>query len=399
MNNLNNIAVVGLGYVGLPLAIASAKAGHKVIGIDSNQLIVSNLSNGYTHVQDTNMNDLQNLIDSKIFSVSSEYDQISHCKIIIICVPTPLKDSRQPDLTFLDSAVDSISEFLVPGQLIILESTVAPETTRNYLIPNIYRKSKIKNGDLFFAFSPERIDPGNTYWKLPNTPKLLAGINTESQKMAYDFYSSFISEIIVCESLEIAETAKLLENSFRLLNISFINELAIFCREIGINVTEVIKAASSKPYGYMPFWPSLGVGGHCIPVDPIYLSEKSREIGLPFTSIELAVEINNSLPGYWISEAQKITGSLTQKRILVIGLSYKPNIADVRESPAIKLIEGLKIKGAEVSWHDDIVKAWNGENSSPIDESFDLAILSTNHDYIDLTKLKDVPILNTIGST
>jgi UDP-N-acetyl-D-glucosamine dehydrogenase len=227
----------------------------------------------------------------------------------------------------------------------------------------------------------------------------VAGFTDTACMLAMQFYGNFIDELVQCQSLEIAETAKLLENSFRLVNISFINELSIFCQKLGIDVNEVIKAAATKPYGFMPFYPSVGVGGHCIPVDPLYLSNKAREIGAPTRFINLADQINQEMPGYFVGRAEEKLGGLKNKRVLVVGVSYKPNVADVRETPVSALINGLREKGAQVSWHDDLVKEWNDEKSVDLKSGFDLAIISTPHAYMDLTKLGDIPILDTRGST
>ena len=248
------------------------------------------------------------------------------------------------------------------------------------------------------AYSPERIDPTNKKWGISNTPKLVAGLTDNAAKRAGEFYGKFIEAITICSSLEIAETAKLLENSFRLVNISFINEIAIFCQKIGIDISEVISAAATKPYGFMPFYPSVGVGGHCIPVDPIYLSDVAKSAGSGSRFIDLADEINQSMPSYFVERAKQIIDGVKSKKILVIGLSYKPNVADVRESPVISLIEQLRKAGAEVCWHDELVKSWNGQESTPISSDFDLAIIATPHDYLELADLKDVPILNTRSS-
>jgi UDP-N-acetyl-D-glucosamine dehydrogenase len=255
---------------------------------------------------------------------------------------------------------------------------------------------KIDNFDI--AYSPERIDPLNQKWNLVNTTKIVAGLTEVSKLRAKELYLSIIDNVVESSSLEAAETAKLLENSFRLVNISLINEISIFCRKYGIDVTEVVRLAATKPYGFMPFYSGLGAGGHCIPVDPLYLADKSREIGVFLNIIEVADSINRNMPGYFVNIAEEKLSSLNGKRVLVIGVSYKPNVADVRETPVEALILGLKDKGAEVFWHDDLVKEWNGEKSVTLSSEYDLAILATPHDYLDLTKLRDVPILNTRGS-
>ena len=226
----------------------------------------------------------------------------------------------------------------------------------------------------------------------------MSGFTEKSCQNAVKFYEKFVANIVVCKTLEIAETAKVLENSFRLVNISFINELSIFCQKLGININDVIIAASTKPYGFMPFYPSIGIGGHCIPVDPLYLSNKAKEVGAPTKMIDLADQINQEMPGYFVGRAEEKIDGLKGKKILVVGVSYKPNVADVRETPVESLITGLKLKGAQVSWHDDLVKEWNGEKSVALSSDFDLAIIATPHDHLDLIKLGNVPILNTRGS-
>lgn len=225
----------------------------------------------------------------------------------------------------------------------------------------------------------------------------MAGLTSKSRKRAVGFYSKFIDQVVECESLEVAETAKLLENSFRLINISFMNEMSVFCQKLGVDVNQVVKAAATKPYGFMPFYPSIGIGGHCIPVDPLYLSNKALEIGVPTKLIDLAAHINQEMPQYYVEKAAEKLGGLKGKKILVLGVSYKPNVSDVRETPVTALIAGLNQKGAQVFWHDELVKEWNGENSVPFGTNYDLAILATPHDYLDLTKLGDLPILNTRG--
>jgi UDP-N-acetyl-D-glucosamine dehydrogenase len=292
----------------------------------------------------------------------------------------------------------SIKGKLSEGSLVILESTVAPGTTRDFLAPLLDLDFTRPENKFKLAFSPERIDPMNLNWTIKNTPKIVAGLTSEAKNLAVEFYSGFVEKIIECESVEVAETAKLLENSFRFINISFINEISIFCGKLGIDVNEVIKAASSKPYGFMPFYPSVGVGGHCIPVDPIYLANAAKKLGVPNRFINLAEQINQEMPEYFVGRATEKLGGLKNKRVLVVGVSYKPNVSDIRESPVKALIAGLKQKGAQVSWHDDLVKAWNGEKSVPLDSGFDLAIIATPHDYLDLSKLGNVPILNTRGS-
>ena len=394
----NYIVIVGLGYVGLPLAVAAARSGSNVIGIDLNHEKVAKINSGISPIEDIADNEIHDLVEIGLLSAQSNFLQVGKAEVILICVPTPLTSDHRPDHSYLESAAKSISEHLSTGTLIILESTVEPGTTREFLIPIIQKNRRIDINELDIAFSPERIDPLNQKWNLKNTPKIVSGLTPKSRKRAIEFYSKFVDNLIECESLEVAETSKLLENSFRLINISFINELSIFCKKLGIDVNAVISAAATKPYGFMAFYPSIGIGGHCIPVDPLYLANKAQEIGAPAKMINLADQINQDMPGYFVGRAEEKLGGLKAKKILVVGVSYKPNVADVRESPVDALVAGLKQKGAQVSWHDDLVKVWNGEKSVALSSDFDLAIIATPHEYLDLTRLGDVPILNTRGS-
>ena len=392
------VTVVGQGYVGLPLAIAAAHAGHFVYGLDSNESKIAQLSSGKTIIEDLTDDVIKKSIDSKLFLPTIDQSVISSSELILICVPTPLSDDHKPDLTLLISAITTVGKNLKSGTLVIVESTIEPGTCRNVLLPILLKESGLKLGEVEVAYSPERIDPSNKKWGIRNTPKLVAGLTENSAKRASEFYGKFIESITICSSLEIAETAKLLENSFRFVNISFINELGIFCQKINIDINEVISAAATKPYGFMPFFPSIGVGGHCIPVDPLYLANAAKTAGAPARLIGLADQINQEMPGYFVGRAEEKIGGLKNKKVVVVGVSYKPNVADTRESPVEALISGLKGKGAQVAWHDDLVKVWNGEESVALSSDFDLAIIATPHDYLDLTKLGNVPILNTRGS-
>jgi UDP-N-acetyl-D-glucosamine dehydrogenase len=398
MSSRGKIAVVGQGYVGLPLALAAVAAKFNVIGIDTDVTKVELIQSGNSPVEDIENTDISNAIRSNMYEISSEFKSGDSVEVFLICVPTPLSENHEPELDILKSATNSVGKVLKAGALVIIESTIQPGTTRNTIIPLLEKESGLKSNQFLVAYSPERIDPMNKKFTIKNTPKLVAGLTPEAAIKAKEFYSKFIGQVDICESLEVAETAKLLENSFRLVNISFINELAIFCQKIGIDVNDVIKAASTKPYGFMPFHPSVGVGGHCIPVDPLYLAEAAREAGAPVRFIELADEINLGMPTYFVGRASEMLGGLKDKKVLVIGVSYKPNVADIRETPVEALIGGLKKSGAAVSWHDDLVKSWNGENSVALGSGFDLAILATPHDYLDLSLLGSTPLLNTRGS-
>lgn len=392
------IGVIGLGYVGLPLAIAASAAKYDVIGFDTNQVKLNLINQGVSPIEDISDNEIQSSLKNG-FKVSSDFSLIQNSHVVIICVPTPLNQNREPDLSFIENCTKSFAKYLQKKTLIILESTVQPGTTREFLIPLIAENSKIDTSDFDFAYSPERIDPGNNKWKLKNTPKIVAGVNVNSTKRAKNFYSKFVDLVFDFDSLEVAELSKLLENTFRFINISFINEFTIFCRKFGVDIKQIITAASTKPYGFMPFYPSLGVGGHCIPVDPLYLSEKAREIGVKTKFIDLADEVNHQLVDIFIDEAENMVGELENKSILVIGLAFKPNIKDVRESRSCALILGLRAKGATVYWHDDLVQEWNGEKTSALNKNYDLAILATKHDYLNIQDLGNTPIIDTGSST
>jgi len=385
------IAVVGQGYVGFPVAIAAAEAGHDVVGIDIDLEKVAWLNSGKSPIGD--------LTDSVIAGVGSKYEAsftfegIDTANVVVICVPTPLDSAHNPDLTFLVRACESIANHIRAGVLVILESTVSPGSTRGIVMSTL-DKSGV---EYLLAYSPERIDPANKQWNVKNTPKLVAGITDVATVRALEFYRSFVADVTTGSSVEVIETAKLLENSFRLINISFINEIAEFCARMGIDVREVIDAAATKPYGFMPFYPGAGVGGHCIPVDPSYLVAKAREIGAPTRFIDLANEVNLSMPSYFVGVAAGILGGLTGKKILVVGVAYKPDVSDVRETPALQLIRLLREAGAVVAWHDDLVGMWNSEHSVTLSSGYDLAVLVNPHTGTDLTLLGSTPVLNTRG--
>ena len=393
---MKKVAVIGQGYFGLPLAIAAAEVGYFVKGIDTDYSKVRNLNKGITSVEGVAADLLSNLLSSEKYSAVTDFQAISDSDIITICVPTPLTESGKPDLQFLNHAAKNVALNMKKNCLVILESTVEPGTTRNHLLKLLQADSKFSSFNV--AFSPERIDPGNKNWNLKNTPKIVAGLDNYSTNLAVKFYSEFVDKVVVCDSVEVAETAKLLENTFRLINISFINEFNIFCTKLGLDINEVILAASSKPYGFMPFFPSIGVGGHCIPVDPLYLSNKATEIGAPTEFIKLAMKVNEQITSVVVTRAKTILGSLINKSIIVLGVAYKSNISDVRETPVRGLILKLRQAGAKVSWNDGLVREWNGEKSSPLNSKYDLAIIATPHDGLDFQLLGDIPIINSRSS-
>ena len=387
------VSIVGQGYVGLPLAIAAADAGHEVLGIDLELSRVEKLRNGISPIGDLSDQQIADVINSKNYSVSSSFDNVANSQIVIICVPTPLNSEHKPDLSFLVNALTAITRHIQKNTLIINESTVSPGTTRG-LIKEILDKSGV---DYDLAYSPERLDPANKIWKVTNTPKLVAGFTPEGADRAATFYRTFVETVNIGSSLEVIETAKLLENSFRLINISFINEIAQFCAALKIDVREVVDAAATKPYGFMPFYPSAGVGGHCIPVDPSYLVAKAQEIGASTRFIDLANELNHSLASYFAGVASNMLDGLKSKKILVVGVAYKPEVSDVRETSAAGLISELRSNGADVAWHDELVKEWNGEKSVPLTSNYDLVILANPHGNTDLSGLRSAKVLNTRG--
>ena len=387
------VSVIGQGYVGLPLALALANSGHNVSGIDLDQKLVEKIIGGKSPIIDISDQEISDALSSGSYSVSGEFDSVTNSEVVVICVPTPLDTEHRPDLSFLKAATNSVAKNLQSGTLIVNESTVSPGTTRG-LIKEILDKAGV---DYDLAYSPERIDPANKKWKVTNTPKLVAGLTPVASERAASFYRTFVESVKVGSSPEVIETAKLLENSFRLVNISFINEIAQFCAALKIDVREVVDAAATKPYGFMPFYPSVGVGGHCIPVDPSYLVAKAKEIGAPTRFIDLANDVNRSLASYFAGIAAGILGGLQNKTILVVGIAYKPEVSDVRETPAAGLISELRSKGADVAWHDDLVKEWNGEKSALLSPNYDLVVLANPHRGTDLSVLTSAKVLNTRG--
>ena len=366
------ISVIGQGYVGLSLAVSAAKVGHQVIGFDINQNLISNLKEQESHVEGIELAGIENYIPT------NNADDLIDSDIVIIAVPTPLDSSRHPDLSFLISACEIISSNVKKQALIINESTSFPGTLRDLISKNIEDSTGLNH---LYAASPERVDPGNLLWNQKNTPRLVAGLSDEATEKAADFYSSFCDHVVKVSSPEIAEAAKLFENTFRQVNIAMVNELAQISHGLDINVREVLDAAATKPFGFMKFNPSLGVGGHCIPVDPSYLSFAAENAGIDASFIDLANEINLEMPSYVANRISNDVGGLNGKKVLVAGLSYKANVADLRESPSLLLIDALEVLGADVIKHDPLVA-----NTSPI-VTCDVAILAVAHDSIDKESL------------
>ena len=404
-----DLGVVGLGYVGLPLAVESSNQGLKVIGYDINPERVEMINNGISPIEDILNDELSNALNNFHSTLDSEL--LSKCQNIVISVPTPLTD-YQPDLSFVINAAKTVGENLVKNQVIILESTTYPGTTIEVLIPNLENTSQLKAGeDFFVGYSPERIDPGNKVWKFKNTPKVVSGINDISTEKIQSFYESIIENIVLVKGTKEAEMVKLLENTYRHVNIALINELAMLCKMLDIDIWEVVNAAKTKPFGFESFKPGPGVGGHCIPVDPEYLSFKTRQIGKPVRFVELAQEINNSMPAYVVGQISEILNKngkiLNNSKILLMGVAYKNDISDMRESPAIDITELLLEKKVDVSYFDPFVKEFSvlGKSINKEDEinsfdNYDMLLVLTPHSNfsdIDFSKIKTT-IFDTTGS-
>jgi UDP-N-acetyl-D-glucosamine dehydrogenase len=368
------IAVIGQGYVGTPLAKAAANAGHQVYGFDINSEVIEQLS-----LSEANTPNYTPTTDPII---------ITGCDIYIIAVPTPLDIDNKPDLSYLKSAAKLIGEVAKDGALIINESTSYPGTLREIVEATI---SSINEAKLLYVAAPERIDPANTQWSIKNTPRIIAGLTDAATEKAFEFYKSFCDHVQKVSSPEVAEAAKLFENTFRQVNIALVNEFAQIAEKFGISANEVIDAAATKPFGFMKFTPSLGVGGHCIPIDPIYLEQKAESLGVTATFIKQATIVNQNMPLYIVSRLEKILGNnLKGKKICIVGLSYKKDVADLRQSPSIALWKELESMGCVVTFHDEIVKSFNKSYSVALDKSvFDLAVVGIRHSGLDIDKLKN----------
>jgi nucleotide sugar dehydrogenase len=385
--------------VGLPLSQAASHAGYNVTGLEVNQEVVDNLNSGSSHVEDIPDLALQSMLEQG-YNATTDNTVIREADVVVICVPTPLGDAGRPDLFAVESAVASVAENLEKKTLVILESTTYPGTTEEVLPPALEADGRRLDEDFYLAFSPERIDPGNKTWRLENTPKVVGGVTQASGDEAVEFYSKFIETVVKVKGAKEAETAKLLENTYRHINIGLVNEMAKFSHELGIDIWEVIKAAKTKPFGFQAFYPGPGVGGHCIPIDPSYLNYSVRKaLGHPFRFVDLAEDINNSMPNYVVQRVQDLLNdqqkSLSGSKVLLLGVSYKADIADQRHSPAIPVANGLASKGAVVSYHDANVPQWkfNGathESVSDLDVAVadaDIVILLQPHREYDLDAL------------
>lgn len=398
------VAVIGLGYVGLPLALELVSGGCEVIGVDIDEKKTLLLGRGKSYIKHIASERIVTALNSGRFRASTDFSVLSDVDAIIVAVPTPLGKSRQPDLSYIISTARSISEYLSPGQLVILESTTYPGTTRDEMIPVLEMNGLKAGRDFLVAFSPEREDPGNKNFDTRTIPKLVGGITEESTEAAAAVYSRAVKEVVPVSSPEVAEMAKILENTYRAVNIALVNELKVLCQNMGINIWEVISAASTKPFGFTPFFPGPGLGGHCIPIDPFYLTWKAHQYELPTRFIELAGEINTSMPDYVV---QRVTEALNNarksvngSRILILGMAYKPDIDDYRETPALKIIDRLIDLGAEAFYNDPYIPEipenrqsdFRGKSvdlNTEVLSGFDCVIIITDHENYDYQWIVD----------
>ncbi|MGD2123222.1 MAG: nucleotide sugar dehydrogenase [Gemmatimonadota bacterium] len=387
--------VIGLGYVGLPLAVEAARSGVRVLGFDVKEDVARGINEGYSHIQDLTDDDIGVQVRAGLLEATTDMARLSECDAISICVPTPLSKTRDPDVSFISAATEAVKEALREGQLIVLESTTYPGTTREVVQPELERSGLRVGNDFFLCFSPERVDPGNTVWVTRNTPKVIGGITPVCGKAGVALYSRFFDTLVPVSSTEAAELTKILENTFRAVNIGLVNEVALIADRLGVDVWEVIDAAATKPFGFMKFTPGPGLGGHCIPVDPHYLSWKMRTMNYKTRFIDVASEINSAMPEFVtgkVREALNRAGKAVKgSRVLVVGVAYKPNIDDVRESPALDIIRLLEEDGAHVLYHDPFVPrleedgaVWVGEElTDELLASLDAAVIVTDHKKVD----------------
>lgn len=391
---MNTVGVVGLGYVGLPLALAFAEAGATVIGVDTDSNKIAAIGSGVSPVEDVRDEQLNAAMSSGKIRAVEDYAALEEAEAVIICLPTPLNEHREPDLTPVIEGAENIARSLRSGALVVLESTTYPGTTREVLLPIFERAGRRVGDDFYLAFSPERVDPGNRKYKLRNTPRVVGGISAECSRRATELYSKIADNIHPVSGTDEAEMTKLLENIFRGVNIALVNEFAILCNRMGLDVWEVVEAAATKPFGFMPFYPGPGLGGHCIPIDPFYLSWRARAFDMTAEFIELAGRTNVNMP-YYASE--RIAAALNAEkkpvngsRILVLGVAYKPNVGDLRESPSLKILELLRGSGADVVYHDPYVSRLPNQDldSVPLTKQeiaeADCVAIATDHDSLDV---------------
>ena len=387
------VGIIGLGYVGLPLAVEFAQVGYHVVGIDTDPIKVDTLNNGDCYIADIPTKILRDMVSTGQLIATQNYEVIGELDAISICVPTPLRKTRDPDMSYIVAATEKIGEHLRPSTVIILESTTYPGTTAELVLPIMLKNGYVVGEDVFLAYSPERIDPANSTYGVRNTPKVIGGVTSLCADVAMALYNTVVDQVVQVSSTQAAEMVKLLANTFRAVNIGLINEVTIMCDKLGIDVWEVIAAAKTKPFGYMPFYPGPGLGGHCIPIDPLYLSWKLKSLNFNARFIELADEINTNMPRYVV---QKVAESLNEdskpvrgSRVLILGVAYKADVDDVREAPALDIIQLLMQQGAVVNYHDphvpdiqlDGVDICSVDYEMPMLESVDCVIIVTDHSY------------------
>ena len=407
------IGIVGIGYVGLPLAVAFSEAGFKVVGVDIQERRVASVNRGQSYIADVSSERLQAVIANNLLQATTEQSRLKETDAICICVPTPLTRTKEPELSYVIRESQEISQCLQPGQLIVLESTTYPGTTREVVLPILERSGLKAGSDFYLAFSPERVDPGNSNYRVRNTPKIVGGIDLRSSELTGLLYQQIVEVVVPVSCPEVAEMTKIFENVFRSVNIALVNELSQLCERMGISVWEVIDAAATKPFGYMPFYPGPGIGGHCIPLDPYYLANKAREHDFHTRFIELAAEINESMPYYVTSRIMEALNaqsrSLNNARVLVLGVAYKKDVDDIRESPSLKLAQLLSDKGASVSYNDPYIPkirlsqveltsvALTKENLS----SADCVVIATAHSCYDINEVATYSklLFDTRGAT
>lgn len=395
-NHSAHIAILGLGYVGLPLAVVFGEAGYRVTGIDPDERKVQTINQKRSHIQDVPSSKIEALVSAGLLHATTDFSVLAQADAVSICVPTPLRKTGDPDLTYILDATDEMTKYMHPGMIVVLESTTYPGTTREILLPKLGAQNGLRVGeDFYLAFSPERVDPGRTDWTTYNTPKVIGGITPACSKMAAAWYAEALETVVPVSSAEVAEMTKLLENTFRMINIGLVNEMAIMCDRLGVDIWEVIEAADTKPFGFMKFTPGPGLGGHCIPIDPLYLSWKLRGLNYTARFIELASEINTQMPRYVVNKIQNALNEagkpLKGSRVLILGVAYKPDVDDLRESPALDVIQLLKEKGSSVTYHDPLIPTLELDdtqlNSTPDLETAiheaDCVVTITNHSSYD----------------
>ncbi len=399
------LGVIGLGYVGLPLAVSYAQAGFQVVGFDLDEKKVASLMRGESYIIDVDAGELKEVVDKGLFVATTDMSRIAEVDSVNICVPTPLGKTKDPDITYIQSAVRAIAPCLHQGMLVILESTTYPGTTEEVILPLLSEKGAEVGKDFFLAFSPERVDPGNPTFNTKNIPKVVGGVTPACTEVARNLYSHIMETVVPVSSVRVAETVKLLENTFRSVNIGLVNEIALMCKAMDIDVWEVIDGAATKPFGFMPFYPGPGLGGHCIPIDPFYLSWKAKQAGSEARFIELAGQVNQSMPQHVVNLVALALNDRTKavkgSKILVVGVAYKSAIDDVRESPALDILQLLRELGADISWYDSHVPELpggiHGEKFTDWSKDglavFDAAVIVTNHPMVDHKLLIDSGLL------